>query len=325
MAFLAKNYARKAFGYAAVPTLLVVLWAMLASKPEIAIAVIAVPLTYATYCLYPVFQAREQITLLSLFNLAAGVLKLGFGLLVVFLGLELLGAVGAFSLSGLLLVPVLLLILRKFLSKSKKYELDLKSAFGVTTAILVIQGLFLYADLFAVQNILGNAQTGLYNVAETTAKITFYLSGAVILVLLPKAAKLDFARQKREALLLLSGAAAFLLPPALLLMAFSREIVLFFYGDKFAAAVPAFAALAAGFLVYSLFNVVQYALLAKGREKAVLAINAAGLALHLFLLWHFVPIQGLVGAGTAVIVSSACILAAGIAVLSSQMAEKKNN
>jgi O-antigen/teichoic acid export membrane protein len=323
MAFLAKNYARKAFAYSGVLTVLVVLWAVLASRPEIAIAVIAVPLTYATYCLYPVFQAREQITLLSAFGLAGNLLKLGFGLLVAYFGLGLAGAAAAFSVPGLLLVACLLAVLGKFLSKARKHELDLRSAFGLTTAILLMQGLFLYADLFAVQNILGNEKAGLYNVAETTAKITFYLSGAVILVLLPKAAKLDFSRQKREALALLAGAGAFLLPPALLLMAFSKPIVLFFYGEKFAQAIPAFYGLAAGFLVYSLFNVVQYALLARGREKAVLAINAAGLALHLFLLWNFVPSQGLVGAGTAVIISSACLLATGVAVLSSQLRTKQ--
>lgn len=315
IAFLAKAYAKKALCYSGAPTLLVVLWAVLASKPEIAIMVITVPLTYATFCLYPIFQAREQITLLSLFNLAGGLFKLGFGLLAVFLGLGLFGAVAAFSLPGLLVVAAVLIVLQKFLSKTRKYELDLKSAFGLTTAILVIQGLFLYADLFAVQNFLGNAQTGLYNVAETTAKITFFLSGAVILVLLPKMAKLDFSRNNREIALLLLGGSAFLLPPALVLVGFPSELVLFFYGDKFSQAIPAFQALAAGFLIYAIFNIVQYALLAKGKERDVLAINASGLVLHVLLLAYFVPLQGLVGAGTAVIMSSTALLLASVLAL----------
>ena len=53
-----------------------------------------------------------------------------------------------------------------------------------------------------------------------------------------------------------------------------------------------------------------YSLLAKGKERDVLAINAAGLLLHCLLLCYFVPSSGLLGAGVAVIISSTALLAA---------------
>jgi|GEM_PF-2030638 len=315
IAFLARQYAKKALLYSGLVTLLVVIWALWTAKPEIALMVLLVPLSYALTPLNSVLQASERIVALSLLGLIGGILKLGLGFLAIALGLGLMGVAGAIPASALIICIITVLLLQQFLSKKSKHDLSLKTALSLTTAILVIQGLFLYADLFAVQNFLGNAQTGLYNVAETTAKITYFLSGAVILVLLPKMAKLDLSKNKKEVLLLLLGGAGFLLPPALVLIGFPSEIVLLFYGDKFAAAIPAFQALAAGFLIYALFNIVQYALLAKGKERDVLAINAAGLILHVLLLAYFVPLQGLVGAGTAVIISSTALLAASVLAL----------
>ncbi len=315
IAFLARKYAKKALLYSGLVTLLVITAALALSKPEVAIIVFLVPIGYAAIPLNSILQSSERIVALSILGLAGAVLKLVFGLAVVALGFGLFGAAGAISTSGLLIIATTYLILKDSLSKTARFKLGLRKALSLTTAILVIQGLFLYADLFAVQNFLGNGQTGLYNVAETTAKITYFLTGAVILVLLPKMAKLDFTKDKRKIAMLLLGGTAFLLPPALVLIGFPREIVLFFYGDKFSQAIPAFQALAAGFLIYSIFNIVQYGLLAKGKERDVLAINAAGLGLHCFLLSYFVPLQGLTGAGIAVIISSTALLAASIVAL----------
>jgi O-antigen/teichoic acid export membrane protein len=325
IAFLADKYAKKALLYSGIITLVAVIAALALSKPEIALIVFLVPLSYANVPLNSVLQARENIVTLSLLGLAGAVLKLVFGVIVISLGLGLFGAAGGISISGLLIIAAVYYILKEFLSKKTKYDLNLQKALSFTTAILVFQGLFLYADLFAVQNFLGNDQTGLYNVAETTAKITYFLSGAVILVLLPKMAKLDFSTDKRKIVTLLLGGAGFLLPPALILIAFPSELVLFFYGDKFAQAIPVFQSLAAGFLIYAMFNITQYALLAKGKERNVLAINAAGLALHVILLCYFVPLQGLVGAGTAVIISSTALLAASVIGLIYHTRKKQNN
>jgi len=315
IAFLTAEYAKKAMLYSGMVTLLFIIWALLTSKPEVALIVLLVPLSYALTPLSSVLQSSERIVTLSLLGLAGSALKLGLGFIAVALGLGLLGVAGAIPVSALIICIATFLLLRQFLSRKSEYGLGLKKALSFTTAILLIQGLFLYADLFAVQNFLGNTQTGLYNVAETTAKITYFLSGAVILVLFPKMAKLDFSQNRKEVAVLLLGGAAFLLPPALVLIGFPSELVLLFYGDKFAPAIPAFQALAAGFLIYSIFNVVQYALLAKGKERDVLAINAVGLILHVLLLAYFVPLQGLAGAGTAVIISSSALLLASVTCL----------
>ncbi|MFA6329906.1 MAG: polysaccharide biosynthesis C-terminal domain-containing protein [Candidatus Micrarchaeia archaeon] len=315
IAFLSIEYAKKALLYSGLVTLLVIAWALLTSRPEVVLMVLMVPLSYAITPLNSVLQSSERIVALSILGLLGSILKLGLGFLAVVLGLGLLGVAGVIPASALVICIITFLLLREFLSRKSKHDLSLRKALSLTTAILVIQGLFLYADLFAVQNFLGNAQTGLYNVAETTAKITYFLSGAVVLVLLPKMAKLDFSRNKKEIALLLLGGAGFLLPPALALIGFPSEIVLFFYGGKFAPAIPAFQALAVGFLLYAIFNVVQYALLAKGKERDVLAINAVGLVLHVLLLAYFVPLQGLVGAGIAVIISSTALLLASLIAL----------
>lgn len=318
IAAMAKKYAKKSAVYAAGVAFPAILLSMAFGKPEIALALLILPLSYAIVPLQSVFQAKEDITTLSLIGLVGIVLKLLFGIGLVFLGFGLFGAIAGFALPALIMLPVAAYLLRKTLRRAGNCTKGLKKEFVILTALLVVQGLFLYADLFFVQYFLGNAQAGLYTVAETTAKITFFLSSAVTVVVFPKAAKLG-PKDWRGAAKLLAGSALFLVPPAVIFMLFPNQFIALFYGEKFAPAAAAFFGLAAGFLIYALFNIVQSMLLARKEEKAVLALTVAGLFLHCGLLYALVPTSGLTGAAMAVVASSGALLAAGSAVLARQL------
>ncbi|MFA6048897.1 MAG: polysaccharide biosynthesis C-terminal domain-containing protein [Candidatus Micrarchaeia archaeon] len=312
IAFIANKYSKLLFFAFSILSGGIAVYFVAAGSPEAAMVVLALPAVYAALPLFSMMQAREDIIALSGLNLLGNLIKLAVGIGLVGMGFGLFGASAAIAIPSLLVLFAALFLLRGSLAVTKEpHDVSLRKPVLLMIAIMLLQGLFLYADLFAIQFFFGNEKTGVYNVAETTAKITFFLSGAVIITFFPKAAKLDFSKAL-EAAKLFFGSAAFLVPSTAVFLIFPSQLIRFFYGEKFAPAVEPFWLLALGFFVFSLFNIVQSALLSKGREKEVLAMNAIGLLVHASLLAFLVPSMGMIGAAVSVAASSAVLLALSV-------------
>jgi O-antigen/teichoic acid export membrane protein len=111
------------------------------------------------------------------------------------------------------------------------------------TLFLIFYELVLTADLYFVKALLhDDYQTGLYNAAITAGRIPYFLFYALTIILLPAIAKSKTAKTDDETKSLVTQSLRLMiiiLTPMLTLMyVYGAEVIQFFYGAKYAGALP---------------------------------------------------------------------------------------
>jgi O-antigen/teichoic acid export membrane protein len=163
------------------------------------------------------------------------------------------------------------------------------------------------ADFFLVNLFLGPAAVGFYSVGVNLAEIVWRFPEAVVLILMPKVARMDAEQAKsftpRICRLILFP----VLMICLTLLLVGRFLILLFFGGSFLPAVHPFFFLLPGFMAFAIWKILAGDLVAQGHPLLYSSTSAtAFVAMILLDLW-WIPAWGIAGAAAA---SSVAYLAA---------------
>ena len=295
--FLLRKYVQKFGIYSSVVSVLAALAAFFFGQPLLSLLFLGLPAAVLLAICSAWLQARERILELTIVQNGQNLLRVLALLLFLFLGWGLFGATLALPAYALAMLVLLLVWLMPQTRAQKHVDIHLRYVFGMLVLLQLAQIVLLYEDLFAVQYFLGAVQTGVYNVAEITAKILFLLAGAIGLVLYPKIAKLTKEALASEGLRLLLIGMSLLVPVFIGFQLVAQPFMAFFYpGPVYAASVGPFRILSIAMLLAGWAQLMTFFILARHGEKPTLLVYGFVLALNAFVQWWVVPLWGLVGA-----------------------------
>jgi stage V sporulation protein B len=177
------------------------------------------------------------------------------------------------------------------------------------TLFLIFYELVLTADLFFVKALLQDDYlAGLYNAAITVGRIPYFLFYALTIILLPAIAKSRTEKTDEETKSLVTQSLRLmiiiLLPMLTLMFAYGPEVIQFFYGAKYAAALLPYQIFVFGGVFLTVFYVFSFALSGAGRIFIPMYAALGGLILMSALNLTLIPRFGLPGASLAVTLTS---------------------
>jgi len=176
----------------------------------------------------------------------------------------------------------------------------------------VLEMLNYRADFFLVNLFLGPAAVGFYSVAVNLAEIVWRFPEAVVLVLMPKVARMD----REQATLFTPRICRLILFPVLLiclgLLFLGRFLILLFFGASFLPAVYPFFSLLPGFVAFAIWKILAGDLVAQGHPWSYSSTAAAAFVAMILLDLLWIPAWGTVGAAMA---SSFAYLAATVMII----------
>ncbi|MBU1197108.1 oligosaccharide flippase family protein [Candidatus Micrarchaeota archaeon] len=275
-----------------------------------AIISLGIPAAYFMNMASSYFQSKENIVVLMAIGVAREFFKLASAVLLVFMGFGLLGAAASFPAGYLVVVLVLAAFFRFRLKGTTPYTISLKKSFFILMLTSFMISAFMYLALFFVKYYLGSVSAGIYNVAEVTSKVLFYLAAGIVLVVFPKSSKLSYAKDPAALKQLIWKSSAFLLPVLVAFVLFSGPLISFFYPDEYAGAAPVLTLLAIGTFFFAIFTILLNIMWSQRQERFPFLLLIAGIGLHALLLNLLVPVLHLQGAALAVVLSSFTLLTA---------------
>ena len=135
-----------------------------------------------------IMQGLEWFKKLGINMTIEGIVKLLFGVILVYFGLQVSGAIMALILSYVIPFFLSFIIIKKYLPK-KFIEIDNKSIYNytlpVTLALFLFTG-FYTVDVLLVKHFFSETQAGLYVALSFMGKIIFFGTQSISLVMFPK-------------------------------------------------------------------------------------------------------------------------------------------
>lgn len=181
------------------------------------------------------------------------------------------------------------------------------------TLFLIFYELVLTADLYFVKALLQDDYlTGLYNAAITAGRIPYFLFYALTIILLPAIAKSKAAKSDAETKSLVTQSLRLmiiiLMPMVALLFVYGQEVVQFFYGHRYLDAVPTYQIFLLGSGCLTVFYVFSFALSGASRVVIPMSASLLGVILMSTLNLSLIPRYGLIGAASAVTITSLVLM-----------------
>jgi O-antigen/teichoic acid export membrane protein len=263
------------------------------------------------------FNARRVLGPAAVFNMVNAA---AFGLSAVVLitaGAHAYGLVGAIVIGYLAGAIVGYFLIRKHLHFRPTFRGGGKVGPFLRAAIpiAVVGGMAVVydrVDVLMLSKLTSATETAYYSVPYTMVKLTWAVPSVIALAFFPLFTQLrreDPAEGERTFLLVMR-IFFFLAVPAAVGIAFSgADVIPFAFGSRYDESVPVLAILA-WTIVFSFQNyILWYGILATHRERAVLPIQATGLALNIALNFALIPLWGASGAAVALLISDAWTVA----------------
>ena len=180
-----------------------------------------------------ILQGLQRFGPLGLIGIAGGAARLSAGIIFIFLGLGINGAVGASVVSSIATLLVAYFLLKSILVKPGERRADSSGVYRYFVPIVLFlscQSLLSFVDSIVAKHYLDPAQAGVYFRAAIVGKAFLYLPTAMAMVLFPKAATLYSLKESSFKLL---GQAM----GCSVAIALSGALVCYFFADPLAYAV----------------------------------------------------------------------------------------
>ena len=160
-----------------------------------------------------------------------------------------------------------------------------------------------YMDTIMIAMFRGLFDTGLYQAAQPMARILWYFSTALTMVLFPIISEIWAKREKntlKKALHFLTKFSFIIILPIILVFISFPEIVInLIFGPNYVAAAMAFRILCAGQVVYILYKLLLTAMLGVGKSIVNLTTMFAMSVVNFFGNAMLIPLYGIEGAAVA--------------------------
>lgn len=155
------------------------------------------------------------------------------------------------------------------------------------------------ADFFLVNLFLGPAAVGFYSVAVNLGELILRLPDAVVLILIPKLARMEAG----QAGVVTPRLCRLILLPVLIfclgLLVLGRFLIVFFFGPSFFPAAAPLLLLLPGFIAFAVWKILAGDLIARGRPLAYSVTALASFAAMVLLDCWLIPRWGIAGAAMA--------------------------
>lgn len=165
-------------------------------------------LTILSTVMFGGLQGLESYLWLSVSNVLSGGLKLILALLFIYLGWDLLGALGAYVTAQIAGLSVSLFALREiFYSRHEISDIALKEKYKFIIPSFITLGciaLLTNIDVVFVKHFFDPVEAGYYSVAQLIGKIVLFVPGAIYIVMLPSASGLHAQKKSARDLLIKS-------------------------------------------------------------------------------------------------------------------------
>ncbi|HEV3479802.1 MAG TPA: flippase [Gaiellaceae bacterium] len=272
------------------------------------IASLGVSLFSAGSFAMPFFQVNLRLDFIALLDVLVAVLMVGLVAAVALFDLGFYALVGVHAGVGLANAVAAVWLVRRFWRPSLRFDLGLARrlvADGLPLAAVIVLGLLHFRLDAVLLSLLRPAEdVGVYTVAYRFLEQSLVLPGVFMAAVFPLLAAAvrggDAADVVRKAFsfLLLMG-----VPLALALVVLAEPLVALVAGEGFeAAAVPL--RILAPALVFTFVNAVFAAvLIALNRQRALILVSLAGLALNVLVNLYAIPRFGYVGAAVTTVIS----------------------
>ena len=193
--------------------------------------------------------------------------------------------------------PLTLHFVRDAVSRARMHEIrKFITPLFLQTAFFSI---WIGADLILVTRLMSTSSAGAYAAAKTVVNGLMLISTAVTIPLAPRVAKLP----AREVASYVSGAlrivAVLTIPMVAVLVLFSRPVVSILFASGYAQAAAPLAILSVGMGLYAVYNVLEWAWIARGHPKVDAIATGAAMVTTVAAGLILVPRVGLTGAALA--------------------------
>lgn len=220
-------------------------------------------------------------------------LKVVLGLVFIWFGWGLLGAVGALVVSTAIAIIVGLTLVNKQLVNVIKSPVDTHFKLGPLLLRTLILAIFISmpasVDVMLVTHFFGGKDAGSYNAVATIGKVVFFLPMAVTMVLLPRATERHTLGKDTRPILLQSLGIAVLLSGvvAVISWTFPDIIIRLCFGEKYINAVSLIGLYTTAMFFFSIDVVlIHYSLAIRNLWLIVLADFVTLAEVVAIVLWH---------------------------------------
>jgi stage V sporulation protein B len=269
-----------------------------------------ITLSYAFYAVFiGYFNGQKQFLKQAALDMAYSTLKLGYIVLLVWLGLGVLGGVGGFALAA-----ASVLALSALLARGGKRYGDVQAAelfkfqsylLGFTLLLNLLQkvDLVFIKALSSTDATIASENAAYYGAAIDLANITYQIIISITFVIFPLVSQSTFADEKEKTRGYIAGTLRYSLMImagiATLFSANARAALSVVYPAAYQAGASALSIVAYGMLFFGLLYVVTTIISASGQPKISLLIAALTLIVSAVLNYVLIPAYGLTGAGLA--------------------------
>jgi len=240
-----------------------------------------------------ILQGLQKFTYLGLNTLVMAASKLLIGILLVYIGLGVSGAISSYALSYLValiftLIPLTFLFKQNRLDDNVKFSEIYRYLLPVFLTILCLT-LLTNMDVILVKHFFSSSTAGYYSAASIIAKIIFYLPEAIGIVMFPKISELySLNRDTRMVLKKSLFYTGFLGGGACLIYFFLPSfIVRLFFGNQYLPVIPLVGIFGLAMYLFSLINILFLYQLSIHRLRFIwLLIASTVLEVILMALFH---------------------------------------
>jgi O-antigen/teichoic acid export membrane protein len=269
------------------------------------------------------FVAARRHHLVALVAASENAVKLALAVAVFLWGGGLVGLCGAIAVArgAALLVGQRLLVANGF---DRPWRVEAHEAGALARALppfagmLVLAILYFRIDVLVLQALRPEAETGLYAAALTLYTVAMLLPESALSAVYPRLARAFHAEREgfgRGSWLAAKLLAVGLVPVSVIAIALAKPLLDVVYGDRFTAAAPLLALLAASLPLHALNGALGQALQASGHARRAMRVTGFATALHLAVTVALVATLGPIGAPIAILASSTvAALATGVLV-----------
>lgn len=254
--------------------------------------------TMAAYLAIPNFaflQATMKFSWVAVYYSLTGILKLSFGIVLVMLGWQISGAIGALFISSIIPMLFVYIPLKDLVnfSKREKISLEVKDIFtyGIPTALsLFALSSFTSSDILLVKHFFPSHDAGLYSGLSLVGKVIFYFTAPITMVMFPLVIK-RFEEKRNYHNLFFVALGLVALPSVLLTIIYflfpHLMISLFLGGKQYQNVAGALGYFGIFLTLFSLLNVlVNFFLSLKKTQVVYLVSGGALLQAGLISIFH---------------------------------------
>lgn len=238
-------------------------------------------------------QARLSFTYIALTNFISAILKLLFGVVFIYLGYRIVGAVGAIFASSVITYFLLLYPLRFLFNKNnKEVVINMKEIYqyGIPAMLTLLSlTLLISTDIFLVKHFFSASDAGIYAGISLIGKVIFYFSAPISSVMFPLIVRKHANKEKFNSTFLLS----------LFLIIFASTSITFFYflfpgftitlfikKQEYLAGVPFLGIFGIFITLYSLLSLLANFYLSLKKTKVYIPL-VIGALLQAVLIWIY--------------------------------------